>query len=107
MMQQLSPNSGKIMTTCFFFWAQQLIFYLRIFGSARVLIDRIRNWRPNDNVMDLLYSTLRFLLLGEVYKPTWGAKNYIIYHEAVFKHFNFGDSPQAIYRVASPLIRGS
>lgn len=67
------------------------------FGSARVLIDRIRNWRPNDNVMDLLYSTLRFLLLGEVYKPTWGAKNYIIYHEAVFKHFNFGDSPQAIY----------
>ncbi len=67
------------------------------FGSARVLIGRIRDWLPNDNAIGLLYSTLRFLLLGEIRKPTWGVKNYIIYHEAVFKHFSFGDDPQIIY----------
>lgn len=103
MMLQLSPNSGKIVITCFFFWVQQLIFLSENFGSAKVLISRILNWDISDSVIDLLYSALRFLLLGEMRRPTWEVKNYKIYYEAVFKHFSFGDNSQIIYDLLNRL----
>lgn len=67
------------------------------FGSAKVLIDRIRNWHFSDNVINLLYSTLHLLLLGEIIGSTWEAENYATYYESMFKHFKRGENPQAIY----------
>lgn len=67
------------------------------FGNAKVLVNRIRDWHFSDNIISLLYSTLHFLLLGEIIESTWEVENYATYYRSMLKHFKEGENPQAIY----------
>ena len=67
------------------------------FGSAKVLIEQINIKKQKDDIPTLLYSTLRFLLTGELAKIT--SKNIYRrrYLEGLKKHFEEGASPEIIF----------
>jgi hypothetical protein len=67
------------------------------FGSAKVLIKQIDKWIPKDNVITLLYTTLRFLLTGEWIEVTTRRKYYRQYLDGLKSHFKEGTSPEIVF----------
>lgn len=72
-------------------------FLVENFGSAKVLIGRIRNWHFDNNISDLLYLTLRFLLFGKAHESTLEIESHAKYLESLYNHFMRGDEQKHIY----------
>ena len=67
------------------------------FGSAKVLIEQICNWTSYDNIIDTLYITLHFLLLGKENHEILRNESYAQYFNSIRNHFVFGNEVQAIF----------
>lgn len=67
------------------------------FGSAKVLIEQICNWTSYDNIIDTLYITLRFLLLGKENHEILRNESYAQYFNSIRNHFVFGNEAQTIF----------
>lgn len=67
------------------------------FGSAKVLIEQICNWTSYDNIIDTIYITLRFLLLGKEDHEILRNESYAQYFNSIRNHFVLGDETQTIF----------
>lgn len=67
------------------------------FGSAKVLIEQIYNWTFYDNIIDTLYITLRFLLLGKENHEILHNESYVRYFNSIWNHFALGNEAQTIF----------
>lgn len=78
-------------------------FLVENFGSAKVLVGQIRNWNFDNNISDLLYLTLYFLLFGKVYERALEMVSHTKYLEAIHNHFMHGDKQDHIYNALDHL----
>jgi len=90
---QLRQNHSKL----FLLLGSIAYFLSENFGSAKVLIEQIDMWEPKDNVITLLYATLRFLLSGEWIEIPTQRKSIRQYCDGLKSHFDEGTSPNAVF----------
>lgn len=64
------------------------------FGSAKVLIEKIDDWKPKNGIMTILYATLRFLLTGILIDLPELNRNYSQFLNGLKNHFEHGVSPE-------------
>lgn len=67
------------------------------FGSAKVLIEKIDDWKPKNGIMTILYATLRFLLTGMLIDLPVLNRNYSQFLDGLKNHFEHGVSPETSF----------
>lgn len=77
------------------------------FGSAKVLISRIHDWCPKDNLSSLLYFTLCFLLLDTAYPSELQKESHTQYAVAMTQHFSAGTRGEPIFSLLSDIRQES
>ena len=90
---QLRQNHSKL----FLLLGSTAYFLSENFGSAKVLIEQIDIREPKDNIIALLYTTLRFLLTGEWVDVPTERRYYRQYLDGLKSHFEEGTSPETIF----------
>lgn len=69
------------------------------FGSAKVLLKNIKNWKIKSNVTTMLYITLQFLLTGERMKLQSSNQDFQLYINNLKNHFETGTSSNSIIEI--------
>lgn len=90
---QLRQNHNKL----FLLLGSTAYFLSENFGSAKVLIDQIDIQEPKDNIITLLYTTLRFLLTGKWINVPTRRRYHRQYLDSLKSHFEEGASPKTIF----------
>ena len=86
-------------STLFLLIGSTAYFLSENFGSAKVLLEQIDEWTPKNNVLTLLYVTLRFLLTGEWMEVSIKSQDYRQYFDSLRSHFKTGAPYDSIIKV--------
>ena len=67
------------------------------FGSAKVLIEQINNWKFKSDISTILYATLISLLTGKRVEVVTAEKDFRQYLGGLESHFENGASPEVVF----------